>query len=47
MTDIQKNKEESEELTFAERLNIQPVRKQCVCGKSKKYPFCDGTHNVA
>jgi CDGSH-type Zn-finger protein len=46
MTDIQKN-EESQEPTFAERLNIQPVRKQCVCGKSKKYPLCDGSHNVA
>jgi len=39
--------EENKEPTFAERLKIEPIRKKCVCGKSKKYPLCDGTHNVA
>lgn len=57
MNDTQKNTEPAvalgsygaakEETSFAERLNIQPVRKKCVCGKSKKYPLCDGSHNVA
>jgi CDGSH-type Zn-finger protein len=36
-----------EEPTFAERLKIEPIRKKCVCGKSKKYPLCDGSHNVS
>jgi CDGSH-type Zn-finger protein len=52
MTDTQKNddKKKSEtptEPTFAERLKIEPIRKKCVCGKSKKYPLCDGSHNVS
>jgi CDGSH-type Zn-finger protein len=51
MTDTQENKktegEEKTEPTFAERFKIEPIRKQCVCGKSKKYPLCDGSHNVA
>jgi CDGSH-type Zn-finger protein len=20
--------------------------KQCICGRSLRYPYCDGTHNV-
>lgn len=51
MSDIPQNKnkeeEKKEEASFAERLNIQLIRKKCVCGKSKKYPLCDGSHNVA
>jgi len=45
MTDTQNNTEEKKEESFAERLKIEPIRKQCVCGKSKKYPLCDGSHS--
>jgi len=43
-TDEEKN-EDLKEPTFAERFKIEPIRKQCVCGKSKKYPLCDGSHS--
>jgi CDGSH-type Zn-finger protein len=51
MNDMTKNTEEEKndkkrEASFSERLNIQPIHKQCVCGKSKKYPLCDGSHQV-
>lgn len=49
MNDIQKNtdenKEEPKEPTFAERLHLGSSGKKCICGKSKKYPFCDGSHS--
>ncbi|MFA5830923.1 MAG: CDGSH iron-sulfur domain-containing protein [Candidatus Paceibacterota bacterium] len=31
--------------TFAERLNLGSNGRQCVCGKSKKHPLCDGSHS--
>jgi CDGSH-type Zn-finger protein len=37
--------EEKNKPSFAERLKIEPIRKQCICGRSKKYPLCDGSHN--
>jgi CDGSH-type Zn-finger protein len=43
-TDEQKD-EELKEPSFSERLKIEPIRKKCVCGKSKKYPLCDGSHS--
>ncbi len=36
---------EEKELTFAERMKIEPVKKHCICGKSQKYPICDGSHS--
>jgi CDGSH-type Zn-finger protein len=50
MSDTQKNTEgekdaDPKEPTFAERFKIEPIRRQCVCGRSKKYPLCDGSHS--
>jgi len=47
MKDENENKEcePVKELSFAERMNLKPEAKQCKCGKSKKYPLCDGSHS--
>jgi len=36
-----KQKEES----LGERLKLEKNGRLCRCGKSKKYPYCDGSHS--
>ncbi|MCX6735986.1 MAG: CDGSH iron-sulfur domain-containing protein [Candidatus Parcubacteria bacterium] len=37
--------EHEKELSLGERLKLGVSGRPCRCGKSKKYPYCDGSHN--
>ncbi|MCX6738456.1 MAG: CDGSH iron-sulfur domain-containing protein [Candidatus Parcubacteria bacterium] len=38
--------EQGKELSLGERLKLGGSGRPCRCGKSKKYPNCDGSHSA-
>jgi len=38
---------EEKELSLGERLKLGGNGRLCRCGKSKKYPHCDGSHTAS